>query len=247
MTATVCMTVDVEDFYDGMAELGEQVTPPPAPRSGLAGLTELLAAGGTGVTATLFVVGNYAPRVVTELRPLVELGHEVACHGPDHGRLPPDHDALVGWLRAGRSVLEDLVQVPVLGFRSPRFDLPTPDLARYRHALAEAGFTYVSDRHLLGPSSPVGELPVLTRHGIPVGGGSYQRLLPAAASTALVGRAPSPVVLYYHSYDFGATLPPVSSVRSMAMAKQLVGRNRVAGIFSHLLGRFGSEACHRVL
>jgi hypothetical protein len=50
-------------------------------------------------------------------------------------------------------------------------------------------------------------------------------------------------VLYYHSYDFGATLPATSSIRSMAVAKQLLGRGRVAGVFSQLLGRYGSKAC----
>ena len=37
------------------------------------------------------------------------------------------------------------------------------------------------------PRSPVRELPVLTRYGIPIGGGSYQRLLPGAVVSAAVG------------------------------------------------------------
>ena len=31
MTATVCLTVDVEDWYDGMAVLGKPIPRPPAP------------------------------------------------------------------------------------------------------------------------------------------------------------------------------------------------------------------------
>ena len=48
---------------------------------------------------------------------------------------------------------------------------------------------------------------MLTAHGFPIGGGSYQRLLPAGAVDAALRSADGPAVLYYHSYDFGATLP----------------------------------------
>jgi hypothetical protein len=243
---TVCMTVDVEDFYDGMAELGEVVERPVAARSGLSGLASLLVTSGRSAV-TLFVVGNYADRVHPDLAGLIADGHEVGCHGPDHGRLPEDPKDLLEWLRKGREMVEDLFQTQVVGFRSPRFDVPvTVGLDRYRHLLAEAGYGYVSDRSVLGDRSPVRELPVLTRYRYPVGGGSYQRMLPAAAVNAAVGTSLEPVVLYYHSYDFGATLPGLSSMRSMAMAKQLVGRQRVAGLFSMLLDRYGSETCSHV-
>ena len=246
MTARVCMTVDVEDFYDGMAELGEVLDRPADARSGLSGLASVLEAD-RGAEVTLFVVGNYADRVHDELEALLARGHEVASHGPDHGHLPEDPAELVEWLRTGRAMIEDRLQRPVTGFRSPRFDVPrTLELVHYRALLAEAGFRYVSDRMVLGSASPVRELPVLTRYRFPLGGGSYQRLLPGAAVDAAVGTSPEPVVLYYHSYDFGATLPEVSKIRSLALAKQLVGRRRVTGLFSRLLHRYGSEACRRV-
>ena len=208
MTTKVCMTVDVEDFYDGMAELGEPIARPVEARSGLAGLSSLLEGKGEAVV-TLFAVGNYADRVRSDLAALIDQGHEIGCHGPDHGHLPEDPKSLVQWLRRGREMVEDLFQRPVSGFRSPRFDVPRSlRLAQYRDALAEAGFDYVSDRRVLGPGSPVREFPVLARRGFPLGGGSYQRMLPAAAVESVVGTSPEPVVLYYHSYDFGATLPP---------------------------------------
>jgi hypothetical protein len=247
MTSTVCLTVDVEDWYDGMAVLGEPVARPHHAASGLAGLTDVLDSAGDGSAVTMFVVGNYAESVHDELAGLAARGHEIACHGPDHGRLPDDPRTLLEWLRRGRTMLEDLVQVPVRGFRSPRFDVPPgPGLARYRQLLAEAGFEYVSDTSLLGPGSPVREMPVLTRHRLPIGGGSYQRLVPVAATSAVLDKADGPAVLYYHSYDFGATLPGTGSIRSLAVAKQLVGRGRVAKVFCRILSRYGSEACGRV-
>lgn len=244
MTVPVCISVDVEDWYDGIEVLGEAVSRPVAARSGLTGLAGLLAAATDAPRVTLFVVGNYVDRVADELAVLARAGHEIASHGPDHGRLPEERGALVDWLRSGRDRLEDRFQVPVRGFRSPRFDRPASmSLAAYRDSVAEAGFEYVSDTHLLGPGAPVRELPVLTMHGFPLGGGSYQRLLPASVVTAAVGRAQAPVVLYYHSYDFGATLPGLGTIRSVAVAKQLLGRSRVEGAFAAILSRFGSKAC----
>jgi hypothetical protein len=116
----------------------------------------------------------------------------------------------------------------------------------FRDAIAEAGFEYVSDTHRLGERSPVRELPVLSFHGFPLGGGSYQRLLPTAAVAVAVGRTNEVAVLYYHSYDFGATLPGLNEIRSLTAAKQLLGRGRVDRAFSTLLSRYGSKACFDV-
>jgi peptidoglycan/xylan/chitin deacetylase (PgdA/CDA1 family) len=247
MTAEVCLTVDVEDWYDGMEVLGEPFPKPAGATSGLTGLCDLLDRSTLSPRVTLFVVGNYAASVADELAQLVARGHEVASHGPDHGRLPADPKGLLDWLRTGRSMMEDVVQAPVRGFRSPRFDVPEAiGLARYRDLVAEAGFEYVSDTHRLGAASPIRELPVLSIHGFPMGGGSYQRLLPGSVVAGAVGSAARPTVLYYHSYDFGATLPGPGSIRSLAVAKQLVGRGRVVRVFSKILSRYGSKACVNV-
>ncbi len=247
MSPEVCLTVDVEDWYEGMAVLGEPIPRPAGASSGLGDLASMLAACGGSPRVTLFVVGGYATDVAPELSGLAAAGHEIASHGPDHGRLPDEAAGLLAWLRRGRETLEDLLQRPVRGFRSPRFDVPAGlGLARYRDLLAEAGFSYVSDTSRLGAGSPVRELPVLTSGPLPIGGGSYQRLLPVVAVSAALRSAPGPSVLYYHSYDFGATLPPTRSIRSLAVAKQLLARGRVAGVFGQVLRRYGSKACSDV-
>jgi peptidoglycan/xylan/chitin deacetylase (PgdA/CDA1 family) len=247
VTTDVCLTIDVEDWYDGMAVLGESIPRPDGARSGLAGLASLLDASGDDRRVTLFVVGNYLPTVAAELGELADRGHEVGSHGPDHGRLPEDPRTLVDWLRRGKQMAEDALQRPVHGFRSPRFDIPAAmELARYRDLVAEAGYSYVSDASCMGARSPVREMPVLIRHRVPVGGGSYQRLLPFRTISSAVDTSEGPAVLYYHSYDFGATLPGTASIRSLAAAKQLLGRGRVAGMFSQLLSRYGSKACANV-
>lgn len=251
------MTVDVEDFHDGMAALGHDLPVGTHHAGDLAALGELLAVQASRPKVTLFVVAGYAaqsPDVRFALEEFSRAGHEIACHGPDHGRLP--HRDLVSWLKKGKEMLEDLVQVPVRGFRSPRFDIPAHgDLTLYREELAQAGYEYVSDASHLGATSPVKELPVLCWRGVRVGGGSYQRILPLAFVQAAVARCSVPAVLYYHSYDFDHTVVGrfggaghrLTTLRSLGLARQVVGRGRIAPIFARLAERFGSEGCARAI
>lgn len=246
----VCLTVDVEDWYDGMAEAGHVIAAPPSGPSGLDALRDLLSSTATGSAArlTLFVVGKYCAEVGGELSALAADGHELASHGPDHGSPPEDPDRLEDWLRRGREMVEEVAQQPVRGFRSPRFRIPrTMTLHRYREILGAAGFDYVSDRHFLGAGSAVRELPVFQWGKLPLGGGSYQRLLPRAGLRPMVARADGPTVLYYHSYDFGVTLPSPWSTMSREVFKQVVGRGRIPGIVRDLLTRAGSVSCSEVV
>jgi peptidoglycan/xylan/chitin deacetylase (PgdA/CDA1 family) len=240
-----CLTVDVEDFYEGMRVLGHDVVRSPGPAPGLVPMLQRLDAMEARPKLTLFVVGRYASSARHDLAGFAASGHEIASHGPDHGRLPGA--GLVDWLRRGRLDLEDLLGVAVTGFRSPRFDIPGAGLARYRHALAEAGFTYVSDTAVLGAASPVRELPVFTWRGLPLGGGSYQRLLPRSVATRLAGGAARPTVLYYHSYDFDGSLPGTASVRTAALARQILGRRRIAPLVWRIAERYGSVTCTHAL
>ena len=242
----VCVTVDVEDWYDGMAEVGHVLPAPASSPSGLGALRELLAAA-PAARLTFFVVGKYCAEVATDLRELADEGHEVASHGPDHGSPPPDADQLEDWLRRGREMAEDVVQRQVTGFRSPRFRIPSVGLERYREILASAGFGYVSDRHRLGGGSAVRELPVFQWRGVPLGGGSYQRLLPTAGLGSFLTRQGTLPVLYYHSYDFGVPLPSALSNRSPAVLKQVIGRDRIPAVVRYVLGRSGSVTCAEVI
>lgn len=244
----VSLTVDVEDWYEGMAALGHPFDgPTPAP--GLATLSALLEdARPADPKVTLFVVSKHAGALAEELREFAARGHEIASHGPEHGMLPDDPDALEAWLRWGRESLEDVVQVPVTGFRAPRFSPPASVALRlYRELIARAGFSYVSDTMRLGQSSPVAELPVMVVRGVPFGGGSYQRLLPARVTVEAVRRHPVLPVLYYHSYDFDDQLPRLASARSGAVVRQVLGRRRIRGIFATLAATFDSVACRGVV
>ena len=241
----VCVTVDVEDWYDGMAEVGTVLSPPASAPSGLEYLRELLVAT-PAARLTFFVVGKYCAEVAADLRQFAADGHEVASHGPDHGSPPEDARELEDWLRRGREMVEDVVERPVTGFRSPRFRIPQVGLKRYREVLAAAGFRYVSDRHRVGAGSPVKELPVFDWRGLPLGGGSYQRLLPGGGLRPFLGHQSEPTVLYYHSYDFGVPLPSALSNRSPAVLRQVIGRRRIPGVVRQVLSKAGSVTCAEV-
>ena len=247
-----CLTIDVEDWYDGMADLGHPVHRHGPRQSGLDALLELLAAAPPDGAhqLTFFVVGRYAPEVAGQLQELVAAGHEVASHSPDHTEVPEDPAQLEGWLRQGREQLEAVVQRPVRGFRSPRFDVPqTMPLEKYREILARAGFAYVSDRQVLGEGSALAELPVLQWRGLPVGGGSYQRLLPKDVTVRVLSQLapPKPPVLYYHSYDFGDILPTFKQDHSRAVLHYSLGRRRIPAIFGRILTTMGSTSCEQAL
>ena len=241
-----CLTVDVEDFYEGMEVLGHDVTAAPTGEPGIRALGRLLE--GRAARITLFVVGRHAGAAGDALRSLAAAGHEIASHGPDHGRLPVERRALADWLRAGREMVEDVVGLPVRGFRSPRFDVPAGvELLEFRDLIAHAGFSYVSDTGRSGSSSAVAELPIALRWHVPIGGGSYQRLIPRKVVASLTRGMQPPAVLYYHSYDFGKELPSLRSARSPMVASQLLGRSRIAPTFEFLLDELGSQTCTEAL
>ncbi len=242
-----CLTVDVENVYDGASVLGIDMGTEIEMGSGLDHLERILDDVGPSARLTLFVVGKFAGDLRDRLLRLAR-NHEIASHGPDHGMLPTDPDRLEGWLRSGREMVEDVVQKPVTGFRSPRFDVaPSMSLQAFRDCLERAGYRYVSDRHRLGsPASPVVELPVFTWGRVPIGGGSYQRLLPMKVTDTAVAISRPPTVLYYHSYDFGNEVPPPRSVRSVGMARLVLARRRSASVFEAVLRKYGSRTCEDV-
>lgn len=101
-------------------------------------LTEIFAR--TGVRATLFVVGRDAPAQRTALGQLVAGGHEVASHSQSHPLAFASlaDAAMRDELDRSRAALEQATGRPVLGYRSPNFDMN----ARGLRALADCGYRY---------------------------------------------------------------------------------------------------------
>ncbi len=60
MTNRVCLTIDVEDFYEGLAVLGEEMSKPPGLDEQLDRLVDALGNESSAPKVTLFVVGRHA-------------------------------------------------------------------------------------------------------------------------------------------------------------------------------------------
>lgn len=93
-----------------------------------------------GVRATFFVVGRDAAKHGRAVAALAAAGHEVASHSLTHpmafARLAPER--MRQELNESRRVLEQAGGAPVVGFRSPNFDMD----ARALDTLIECGYRY---------------------------------------------------------------------------------------------------------
>jgi peptidoglycan-N-acetylglucosamine deacetylase len=181
--------------------------------------------------ATFFVLGMAARAHPDLLRPIVEAGHEIACHGDAHrlvhSQTPEEFGAD---LRAAKATIAELTGRTPIGYRAPAFSITRASDWAYE-VLAGEGFLYDASQH----DSPIGadhpepdtartaphrdavttaphrlqsglwEFPVAVWHTdrakIPVGGASYWQVLPRPLVLTGLKRAGSMAGLYLHPYE----------------------------------------------
>jgi polysaccharide deacetylase family protein (PEP-CTERM system associated) len=183
-----------------------------------------------GVRGTFFVLGWVATRMPGLVREIAAAGHEVASHGRDHQFVYRQTAAQfredVGDARAR---LEDILGVPVRGYRAPYFSIvaSTP----WAHeVLAEVGYAYSSSvfpgsnprygvpRHPQVPTlvtTPSGariwEFPVSTLASRIGCGGVYFRALPYLLFASWIERLESAgrtANFYIHPWEADPGKPP---------------------------------------
>ena len=202
------------------------------------------------IRSTFFVLGWVAEREPELVREIAEAGHEIASHG--HGHIMPMQLTLAAFrddvVRA-RTVLEAVSGQEVVGYRAPSFSLD-----RKRAAILEScGFRYDSSHHpfelhdrygrlgdLGTPIAPgvyrLGELVELAlpveRLGpiaLPVSGGGYFRVYPAALYRTLVARSIARLgsyLMYLHSWEFDPEQPRVAGAGRVRTARHYVSLSR---------------------
>jgi polysaccharide deacetylase family protein (PEP-CTERM system associated) len=201
-----------------------------------------------GARATFFVLGMTARNYPGLLEQVAERGHEVASHGYAHRRVFRQtaeefrHD-----LELGVAVIERALGKRPIGYRAPAFSINRDSLWAYE-ILADAGFLYDSSQYdspriprrlqqipshayrlELSSGRSLWEFPITVwrvgGRSVPVGGGSYWRVLPAPvimralASAADAGAHP---VLYLHPYECDP-LPLRAHLPSGPSARQRFG------------------------
>jgi polysaccharide deacetylase family protein (PEP-CTERM system associated) len=227
-----------------------------------------------GATATFFFLGVTARRYPELVREVVARGHEPACHGFAHERVyRQERSDFVADVSAAATLIAEICGRRPITYRAPAFSI-NRDTTWAFEALAELGFRFDSSlydspkvpnridgipdtpcRLCLPSGAELWELPVcVTRVGgrvVPIGGGSYWRLLPAAAIVGGLHRAQltnqHPVV-YVHPYEFdpeplhaGLTGAPSVGSRLYAARRSLwrnAGRELLAKRFRVVASRF---------
>jgi polysaccharide deacetylase family protein (PEP-CTERM system associated) len=248
---THAFTVDVEDWYQSCVDLeapiSERVVRNVDRTLGV--LDECR------VKATFFVQGLVAETFPRLVETLVAEGHEVQSHGYSHRPLfALDRDRLRTELERARSTVEDAAGTRVTAFRAQDFSIMRENLWAL-DMLADIGFEIDSSifplrtkrygipgwevaPHVLrlAGGARLLEVPVAVwAHGrwrLPVAGGGYFRVLPAAVldrALAAVAASGRPGIVYSHPYEFNAT--ELDEYRGAAPARYLRSQGLGRGSF----------------
>jgi len=195
--------------------------------------------------ATFFLLGVTAKNYPRLVEKVLERGHDTASHGFAHRRAflqtPAEFRADV---EEGIAVVKELTGRAPSGYRAPAFSVNRDSVWAYP-ILCELGFAWDSSQYdsariprRLGSiprtpytialpeggrllELPLAVLPVARRLALPVGGGTYWRVLPGAGVESALRKSEAPVALYFHPYEFDpeqlrARLPRGSSARQQA-------------------------------
>lgn len=201
MPGTVCVTIDVEDWFQ--AE-NLRVSHPPDSWDSRESRVEastgriLEVLSGASVPATFFVLGWIARRKPALVRAISEAGHEVASHGYGHVMNSMlSEEELRKDVSESKKMLEDLTGAAVRGYRAPCFTVSD----RLLELLAESGYSYDSSLNPFSMHDRYGRLTtsetlsgLFTHHTgitefpmpvekimgirVPISGGGYFRLFP---------------------------------------------------------------------
>jgi polysaccharide deacetylase family protein (PEP-CTERM system associated) len=215
------------------------------------------------VRGTFFVLGWVARRHPSVVRKIAAAGHEVASHGMNHTMIyTQSPETFRTETRDGKAVLEDLIQMPVKGYRAATYSITTRSLWALS-ILAEEGFSYDSsifpvrhDRYGIpraprwpytvacGNGGTLVEFPLSTLgvlgYNLPVAGGGYFRLFPYLLSSFALGRlnrTGRPFIFYIHPWEIDPGQPRIATGR-MATFRHRVNLARCEARIVRLLGRF---------
>jgi polysaccharide deacetylase family protein (PEP-CTERM system associated) len=187
--------------------------------------------------ATFFVLGWVAERYPELVRQIYDGGHEVACHGYSHDLIyNQSPDVFKEETILSKSILEDIIQEPVIGYRAASYSITSRSLWAL-DILAELGFKYDSsifpirhDRYGIPSSetlpykleishrSPLIEFPLSTlevlKQRIPISGGGYFRIFPYYFTKKAFhkkNRRGEPIVFYLHPWEIDPEQPRIKS------------------------------------
>lgn len=201
--------------------------------------------------ATFFLLGITVRRYPDLVGEIAARGHEPACHGFEHERVHRQtREEFRSDLDSSARLIEESTGRRPVAYRAPAFSINRETPWAY-DVLAELGFRYDSSQYdspkipnrIAGiPQTPyrlqlaggadLWELPIsvaeIAGRRVPIGGGSYWRLLPQSLlwrGLAAAGEENAYPVLYFHPYEcdpkpLRARLPSSPSLRQRATAAE---------------------------
>ena len=221
------MTIDLEDWYQGLTSTSRRVDQWPDFEDRVISNTdrilEIFSQG--GIKATFFVLGYVADQFPGLIRRVADEGHEIGLHSYYHQqvfRLTPEQ--FREDVSRGREAVQEASGKEVIGFRAPMFSI-NGSSTWAMDELREMGFKYDSSvfpiRNMYygipqAPRNPYHpykgssfmEFPLATVRilGInwPIGGGFYVRALPYSlirAGIRRINHQGQPAVMYFHPWE----------------------------------------------
>jgi polysaccharide deacetylase family protein (PEP-CTERM system associated) len=222
---------------------------------------------------TFFVLGWIAKRYPDLIRMIAEQGHEVASHGMSHQLI---YNQSIDVFRKetidSKSLLEDIVQKPVEGYRAATYSITKRSLWAL-DILAEAGFKYDSsifpmkhDNYGIADINPVPhllttpnghqlvEFPISTLKSklltIPIAGGGYFRLFPYFFSRwglSQINKRQRPFVFYIHPWEVDPEQPVVSNISRFSKFRHYNNLQKCEARLSRLTNDFEFTTMKSVL
>jgi polysaccharide deacetylase family protein (PEP-CTERM system associated) len=241
-TTSHFFTVDVEEYFqvkalEAAVARDDWLSQPSRIAASIDVLLKLL--DRNSVRGTFFVLGWIAKHRPDVVGAIASAGHEIASHGFSHDRVTAlDPAAFREDVRSSRRALEDLIGVPVIGYRAPSFSI-VPGWEWAFDVLVEEGYKYDSSlfpirRRGYGyPDSPraphviqtpagrIAEYPLATtsffRFPVPAAGGGYLRHFPLAVIRRAFREASArseQATFYIHPWEIDPRQPrlPVSTL-----------------------------------
>lgn len=214
-----------------------------------------------GARATFFFLGMTVDNYPDLAREVAGRGHDVASHGHGHARVyTQTRDQFRADVEHSIEAIEEATGRRPTAYRAPAFSINRRTLWAY-DVLADLGFRCDSSQHdsprvgdRIGgiPAHPyrlqldggreLWEFPIATHGVLPIGGGSYWRLLP----TRLIERGLREYsVLYFHPYEFAPTALRVGGTRTLTGARLELWRNAGRGLVAKRLRRIAQT--HRLV
>lgn len=238
------LTIDVEDYFHVTA-FEQQIRPDTWDRHPLRvgdnTLRILDMLDEFALKATFFVLGWVAERLPALVREIQRRGHEIACHGYGHQlvyRLTPQE--FRADVSRAKKLLEDICGVRVRGYRAPSYSITAKSLWAL-DTLLEEGFSYDSSifpithdiygipggkrfpHQISTHAGKIQEFPISTfpinlggwNYRLPIAGGGYLRLFPAAlvkrAIQSINSAEQQPVIVYFHPWELDPGQPRIKA------------------------------------